>query len=306
VTDYDLEERFSEIKILSDELFKNYAFTEVGGPVDFLVFPKSVSEVRDVVNYANEHDLPWLVLGSASNLIVRDGGIRGIVVMLSEMKKIEVDGAIIISQAGAKLVDLSHIALSASLSGMEFACGIPGSIGGAIFMNAGAYGGEISRTFVSAEILLNDGAITTWDNAKMNFGYRCSVLQKEKAVVLSAKFILTTKEQELIKLQMNEFKYFRKLKQPLEYPSCGSVFKRPMGYFAGKLIRDAGLQGKQIGGAQVSKKHAGFIVNVGKASAADYENLIKHIIEVVQKKFGVRLHTEVQIIGEKSAKIDRY
>ncbi|MDR0921794.1 MAG: UDP-N-acetylmuramate dehydrogenase [Lactobacillales bacterium] len=286
------------IKILFDEPLKHFTFTKVGGPADALIFPKNAGEVRRVVSYAKEKNIPWLVLGNASNLIVRDGGIRGFVLMLTDMTEVKVEGYTIEAQAGAKLVDTTYIALDHSLAGFEFACGIPGSVGGAVYMNAGAYGGEISDIFASAKILLEDGTIETWGREAMKFGYRHSAVQDKLAIVLSAKFSLTTGDHEVIKAQMDELTTLRKLKQPLEYPSCGSVFKRPVGYFTGKLIQDAGLQGLKWGGAQISEKHAGFIVNVDNATGTDYEELIGHIIKVVKEKFDVELQPEVRIIGE--------
>jgi UDP-N-acetylmuramate dehydrogenase len=289
----------ANIKLLTEEPLKNFTFTKVGGKADVLTFPKNVDEVKEIVTYAHAQKIPWIVLGNASNLIIRDGGICGIVILLSEMQQIRVDGYSIEVEAGAKLIDTTQVALAHSLTGLEFACGIPGSIGGAIFMNAGAYGGEISHIFASAKVLLNNGKIETWDALKMNFGYRHSHLQEQKAIILSAKFALNPGDYAAIKAQMDELTHLRQLKQPLEYPSCGSVFKRPAGFFTGKLIQDAGLQGLKWGGVQVSQKHAGFIVNINQATAKDYEELILHIIQVVKTKFQVELQPEVRIIGEK-------
>jgi UDP-N-acetylmuramate dehydrogenase len=286
------------LTIKFDEPLKNFTFTKVGGPADALIFPHSIEEVEKIVAYAKDKEIPWLVLGNASNLIVRDGGIRGIVMMLTEMNEVAVDGYTIEAQAGAKLVDTTYVALDHTLTGFEFACGIPGSIGGAVFMNAGAYGGEISDVFASCKILHADGTIETLTAADMKFGYRMSAVQSEHAVILSAKFELSAGEHDTIKAQMDELTHLRELKQPLEYPSCGSVFKRPVGHFTGKLIQDAGLQGLVWGGAQISEKHAGFIVNIGGATGTDYEELIAHIIKVVKEKFDVTLQPEVRIIGE--------
>ncbi|MDR1521578.1 MAG: UDP-N-acetylmuramate dehydrogenase [Streptococcaceae bacterium] len=294
----EIKAALANIKLLIDKPLKNFTFTKVGGKVDILAFPKTFAEVKKIIVYANEKNISWIVLGNASNLIIRDGGIRGIVILLSEMRQICVDGYSIEVETGAKLIDTTQIALEHSLTGLEFACGIPGSIGGAIFMNAGAYGGEISHVFASAKVLLNDGIIETWDAQKMNFGYRKSFLQGKKAIILSAKFELTKKNYAAIKARMDELTHFRQLKQPLEYPSCGCVFKRPTGFFTGKLIQDAGLKGFKLGGVQVSQKHAGFIVNINQATAKDYEELIQHIIKVVKAKFQVKLQPEVRIIGE--------
>ncbi|MDR1012781.1 MAG: UDP-N-acetylmuramate dehydrogenase [Lactobacillales bacterium] len=288
----------ANIKLLINESLKNFTFAKVGGKADILAFPKTFTEVKRIIIYANEKKISWIVLGNVSNLIVRDGGIRGIVILLSEMKKICVNGYLIEVEAGAQLIDTAQVALAHSLTGLEFACGIPASIGGAIFMNAGAYDGEISHIFTSAKILLDDGIIETWNARKMNFDYRQSFLQGKKATILSAKFKLKPGDYPAIKAQMDKLNYLRQLKQPLEYPSCGCVFKRPVGFFTGKLIQEAGLQGMKLGGAQVSKKHAGFIVNINQATAKDYEELIRHIIKVVKIKFQVELQPEVRIIGE--------
>lgn len=288
----------NDITLLFDEPLMNFTFTKTGGPVDVLAFPKSKDEVVRLVNYCRTNEIPWLVLGNASNLIVRDGGIRGMVIMLEKMDQISVLGDQIIVEAGAKLIDTTYVALDHDLAGFEFACGIPGSIGGAVYMNAGAYGGEIKDVFVSVDILLADGTIQTLSNADMDFSYRHSVIQEMHCVVLEARFSLVKGNHNEIKAKMDELTELRVSKQPLEYPSCGSVFKRPEGHFTGKLIQDAGLQGLKWGGAQISEKHAGFIVNIDHATATDYVELIAHIQEVIQEKFDVALETEVRIIGE--------
>lgn len=288
----------NDITLLFDEPLMNFTFTKTGGPVDVLAFPKSKDEVVRLVNYCRTNEIPWLVLGNASNLIVRDGGIRGMVIMLEKMDQISVLGDQIIVEAGAKLIDTTYVALDHDLAGFEFACGIPGSIGGAVYMNAGAYGGEIKDVFVSVDILLADGTIQTLSNADMDFSYRHSVIQEMHCVVLEARFSLAKGNRNEIKAKMDELTELRVSKQPLEYPSCGSVFKRPEGHFTGKLIQDAGLQGLKWGGAQISEKHAGFIVNIDHATATDYVELIAHIQEVIQEKFDVALETEVRIIGE--------
>lgn len=251
-----------------------------------------------MLDYCREQAIPWIVLGNASNLIVRDGGIRGVVIMLSEMNQIVVDGTSLIVDAGAKLIDTTYVALHESLTGFEFACGIPGSVGGAVFMNAGAYDGEIQDVFASCDVLLANGQIVTYTKEEMEFAYRHSKLQEQKMIILSSRFDLAKGDQEQIKKRMDELTELRQLKQPLEYPSCGSVFKRPVGHFTGKLIQDAGLQGLKWGGAQISEKHAGFIVNVDQATATDYVELIAHIQQVIKETFDVTLETEVRIIGE--------
>ncbi|MCJ0587749.1 UDP-N-acetylmuramate dehydrogenase [Enterococcus cecorum] len=284
--------------ILKNEPLNKYTFTKTGGPADFLAFPKSVTEVKALLEECRKNNLPWMVLGNASNLIVRDGGIRGLVIMLEKLNHIEVKGNQITSQAGAKLIDTTYVALEHHLTGFEFACGIPGSIGGAVFMNAGAYGGEIKDVFVSCEVLYPDGQIKTLSAKEMAFSYRHSAIQKQHCIVLSATFALQAGNYAEIKAKMDELTHLRASKQPLEYPSCGSVFKRPVGHYTGPLIEQAGLKGMTIGGAQVSEKHAGFIVNINHATATDYVNLIQYIQKVIKEKFDVTLETEVRIIGE--------
>lgn len=291
-------ETLPEITVLLDKPLMNYTYTKTGGPADVLAFPKNRTEVKHLVDYCRENQIPWLVLGNASNLIVKDGGIRGVVIMLTDMKEILVEGDSIIAQAGAKLIDTTYVALEHSLTGFEFACGIPGSIGGAVFMNAGAYDGQLQDVFESVDVLLEDGSFETWGPEQMDFSYRHSAIQDQPAIVLSARFKLAAGDYEMIQKRMTELTELRQLKQPLEYPSCGSVFKRPVGHFTGKLIQDAGLQGLKWGGAQISTKHAGFIVNIDNATATDYLELIAHIQQVIKEKFDVTLETEVRIIGE--------
>ena len=290
--------QFPEMKLLPNEPLMNYTFTETGGPADILAFPKTRTEVEALVNYCRKQAIPWIVLGNASNLIVRDGGIRGVVIMLLEMKQLSIQGTMIEVEAGARLIDTSAAAREASLTGLEFACGIPGSIGGAVFMNAGAYGGEITDVFVSSDVLFPDGTIRTLTKEEMNFSYRHSDIQQMGGIVLNARFELAPGDYTTISEKMAELTELRESKQPLEYPSCGSVFKRPEGHFTGKLVQDAGLQGLVWGGAQISEKHAGFIVNINHATATDYVELIAHIQAVIKDKFDVALEPEVRIIGE--------
>ncbi len=286
------------INLVFHEPLSGYTYTKTGGPADILAFPKSKEETQRIIYYCNEQNIPWLVLGNASNLIVKDGGIRGFVIMLDELSAIHLSGTTIEAEAGAKLIDLAKRALEFGLSGLEFACGIPGSVGGAIFMNAGAYDGEIQEVFESAEFLTPSGEFKTISKEEMHFSYRHSIFQEEKNIILSGRFACKEAETKKIAERMAELTRLRQNKQPLEYPSCGSVFKRPAGHFTGQLIQKAGLQGLILGGAQVSKKHAGFIVNLGNATATDYIELIEHIQKTVFEKFDVHLETEVRIIGE--------
>ena len=242
--------------------------------------------------------MPVTTLGNSSNLIIKDGGIRGLVIMLPEFNKIEVKKQQITAEAGAAIIAVTKAASKASLTGLEFAAGIPGSVGGAIFMNAGAYGGEIANVVNSIDEILPDGREVQISGSDLHFGYRHSIVQENHGIVVAATFNLEVGQQPQIQDKMDELNALRRSKQPLEYPSCGSVFKRPQGHFTGPLIIKAGLQGKSIGGAQVSNKHAGFIINTGNATATDYLQLIQLIQKTVKEKFAVQLETEVRIIGE--------
>ena len=293
-----LQTELKGIDIRFDEPLKKYTYTKVGGPADYLAFPRNRYELIRIVQFANKEQIPWIVLGNASNIIVRDGGIRGFVIMFDQLHTIMVNGYTMEVEAGAKLIDTTHVALHHSLTGFEFACGIPGSIGGAVFMNAGAYGGEIAHVLVSCKVLTPDGEIKTVHADDMKFGYRSSVIQKTGDIVISAKFALAPGNHTAIRQEMERLTHLRELKQPLEYPSCGSVFKRPVGHFAGQLISEAGLKGYRIGGVEVSEKHAGFMINVADGTAKDYEDLIQSVIEKVKEHSGVTLEREVRILGE--------
>lgn len=288
------------IDIRFDEPLKNYTYTKVGGAVDYLAFPRNRYEIVKIVEFANRENLPWMVLGNSSNIIVRDGGIRGFVIRMDKLNSVTVSGYTIEAEAGANLIETTKVALFHSLSGFEFACGIPGSVGGAVYMNAGAYGGEIAHILVSTQVLTPAGYVETIDGRDLRFGYRSSILQENGAIVLSAKFALKPGNHTVIKQEMDRLTHLRELKQPLELPSCGSVFKRPLGHFAGQLIMEAGLKGHRIGGVEVSEKHAGFMVNVADGTAKDYEDLIAHVIEVVKNSSGITLEREVRIIGQVS------
>ena len=274
-----------------------YTFTKTGGPAEFLAFPKNIDELKILLNVAKEEQVPLTIIGNASNLIIRDGGIDGLVIILTEMKKIQVNDNEVVAEAGAKIIDTAFTAAYAGLSGMEFAAGIPGSIGGGVFMNAGAYGGEMQEVVEKVEVITPDGEMKTYSNEEMHFSYRHSLIQENDDIVLQATFKLTLDKKSKILDEMEYLNALRRYKQPLEYPSCGSVFKRPKGHFVGPMIIKAGLQGKQIGGAQDSTKHAGFIVNKGGATATDYLDLIHLIQKTIKEKFDVDLHTEVRIIG---------
>lgn len=293
----NLMNEFPDINIKQDEPLMNYTYTKTGGPADWLAFPETVDQVKQLVDYVRENKMPLTVLGNASNLIVRDGGIDGLTIILTRMNKIKVDGNNVIAQAGASYINTTIAAKDHDLTGLEFAAGIPGSIGGAVFMNAGAYGGETKFVVTDATVMLPDGTIKHFDNDGLDFGYRHSSVQENHGIVLDATFTLKPGDHDQIAAKMDDLNAQRAAKQPLDLPSCGSVFKRPKGYYAGKLIHDAGLQGYTHGGAQVSTKHAGFIVNIDHGTAADYVAVIHHVQKTVKEKFGVSLETEVRIIG---------
>lgn len=298
----DVQQQFPQIEIKADEPLNKYTFTKTGGNADWLALPTSVDQVKQLVAYCHDHQLPLTVLGNASNLIVQDGGIEGLVIITTKMNHIEVQGDYVVAEAGAAYIDVTKVARDAALTGLEFAAGIPGSVGGAIFMNAGAYGGETKEVVSEATVLLPDGQVKVLNNEQLAFGYRHSVVQDDHGVVLSATFALKPGDKQQIGDKMDELNARRAARQPLELPSCGSVFKRPTGYYAGKLIHDAGLQGYTVGGAQVSTKHAGFIVNINHGTAADYQAVIKHVQDVVKQKYGVQLVREVRIIGRDHTK----
>ncbi|MFV0394793.1 MAG: UDP-N-acetylmuramate dehydrogenase [Coprobacillaceae bacterium] len=286
------------IEIKYKEAINKYTFTKVGGKVDMLAFPKTLDEIKELIEICKTENIPWMVLGNASNVIIGDGGYRGMIIMTIKMNTIEIRDNKVIAQAGALLSDVTRAAWKRSLSGLEFACGIPGSIGGAVYMNAGAYGGEISDVITSLTYVTKEGEVLILTKEELGYRYRYSQLQEMDGVVISATFSLKLGNREEIKDVMDHLTILRETKQPLEYPSCGSVFKRPKGYYTGQLIQEAGLQGKQIGGAQISTKHAGFIVNIEEASASDYIALIHHIQEIIMQKYQVQLEPEVRILGE--------
>ena len=284
----------NDIKI--DEKLSEYVNFKVGGPADILLIPKE--QVIKSIKICKENNIPFYLIGNGSNILVRDGGFRGVVLSLKNVKNIYVDGEKIEAECGVMLKEVSDKAIENSLTGFEFACGIPGTIGGAVFMNAGAYDGEISKVIESAEVIDENCNIIRLSREELDFGYRSSLVMKKGYTVLSAVFKLEKGQVKTIKELIEDLTNKRESKQPLEYPSAGSTFKRPTGYFAGKLIQDAGLKGYSIGGAAVSEKHSGFVINKGNATAKDITDLIKHIQDEVKKQFGVDLHPEVRIIGE--------
>ena len=284
--------------ILIDEPMSRHTTFRVGGPADFFVTPKAKEEVRDVVRICKEAGMPYYIIGNGSNLLVSDAGYRGVIVQIyKEMNEVKVEGDLVKAQAGALLSGIAAKALGAELSGFEFASGIPGTIGGACVMNAGAYGGEMKDVLESVTVLTGEGKIIELGRNELELGYRTSVIAKKGYIVLGAVLKLERGDGEKIKTYMDELKEKRVTKQPLEYPSAGSTFKRPEGYFAGQLIDEAGLRGYQCGGAQISVKHAGFVINTGNATAEDVVNVITHAQEEVLKRNNIKLETEVKRLG---------
>ena len=286
-------------RVLIDEPMKKHTTFRVGGNADYFVMPRTTKEVQQLVALCKKEKLPYYILGNGSNLLVGDKGYRGVIIQIyKEMNEIIVEGEFIRAQAGALLSKVGSIALEAELTGFEFAAGIPGAVGGAVVMNAGAYGGEMKDVLASATVLTEEGAILKLKNEELELGYRTSIIAKNNYIVLEAEYQLQRGEKAEIRTKMDELKKQRVTKQPLEYPSAGSTFKRPEGYFAGKLIQDAGLRGYQVGGAQVSEKHCGFVINKGDATAADIVELMRQVSEKVYQEFGVILEPEVKRLGE--------
>lgn len=294
----DLVTQLDSNNVKIDEALNLHTMTRMGGVADLFVTPETEDEAAFVVRYSYENDIPLLLLGNGSNMVVRDGGVRGIVLRLEKLNKIIINGNKIIAESGADIIDVSKAAAKESLTGMEFACGIPGSIGGAMAMNAGAYGGEVQDVIVQCTVLTPSGEKLVLSKEDLELGYRKSIISKNGYYVLSAEFELQKGNQEEIDAKIADLTFQRESKQPLEFPSAGSVFKRPPGYFAGKLIQDSGLQGKGFGGAEVSTKHAGFIVNKNNATATDYISTIEMVKKAVKENFGVELELEVKIVGE--------
>ncbi len=297
---YDyIENIIPKDRMLFEEPMSRHTTFRVGGEAECLIQIKEEEELIKLVPYLNQIGQKYFILGNGSNLLVGDKGYRGIIISLgSGMNKIQVDGNRICVQAGALLSQTAITAREAGLSGMEFAVGIPGSIGGGIVMNAGAYDGEMKQITESVKVMDAEGRILTLDNDTMEFGYRTSIIKNRPFVVLEVVLRLQTGEKEKIQQKMDELMAKRISKQPLNFPSAGSTFKRPEGYFAGKLIMDAGMRGYSIGGARVSDKHCGFIVNTGTATAADIKEVIEEVQERVKERFRVTLEPEVVFLGD--------
>lgn len=285
-------------QILEGEPMARHTTFRVGGPADVLFMPEGADQLIAALEAARSAGVPAYVIGNGSNLIVRDGGVRGLVIAIGEgMSEIARCGDTVEAQAGAALARVAAFAQSEGLAGLEFASGIPGTLGGGCAMNAGAYGGQLSDVLIDARVLTG-GAVRTLSREDMQMGYRTSLPLRTGGIVLSARFALTPDAPEAIAARMRELNARRRDKQPLNLPSAGSTFKRPEGHFAGALIEQAGLKGLSVGGAQVSQKHAGFIVNAGGATASDVLALIAEVQDAVQARSGIRLETEVRVLGE--------
>lgn len=279
-------------------MFRHTTF-EIGGPADWMVLPSTAADAATVILLASEHSLPLTVIGNGSNLLVRDKGIRGVVLKIGEpMSFLRYEGEAVIAGAGALLADVSKFAAQCGLTGLEFAVGIPGSIGGAVFMNAGAYEGEIGKVVDQVTAVRPDGSVGRYAATDIGFGYRHSIFQANRCVICEVRLKLRLGEKKIIAATMADLTRRRERRQPLDQPSAGSTFRRPPGFFAGTLVELAGCKGLRCGNAQVSEKHAGFIVNAGQASAADVQELIRQVQERVKQHSGVDLWPEVIILGE--------
>lgn len=294
-----LKEIIPEDRILLDEPMKDHTTFRVGGPAKYFVRPKNAQEVSAMLHYFQLIDREYYILGNGSNLLVSDRGYEGVIIEIGcEMSEIRFEGDALVCGGGAMLSKAASRAGKTGLTGLEFASGIPGSVGGAVVMNAGAYGGEMKQVIQQVEAVTADGTVLRLSNEELELGYRTSVFRKKPLVCTEAVLWLEKGDKEQIRAKMEELREQRMMKQPLEYPSAGSTFKRPEGYFAGKLIMDAGLSGLCVGGAKVSEKHCGFVVNTGGATAADIRDLIDEVIEIVANRFQVRLEPEVCMLGD--------
>lgn len=298
----NMKNRFETIlgqdRILMEEPMKKHTTFRLGGPADFFLCPSDVNQIPEIIHICREEGIPWFVLGNGSNLLVSDQGYRGVVIQIyKNMNQITVEGTRIYAQAGALLSAVSKKAMEAGLTGMEFASGIPGTLGGAAVMNAGAYGGEMKDILVSVTVLTDEGEQKVLEVEDLNLGYRTSVIKEKGYIVLDVVLQLQVGDRDAIRNRMEELKVQRVTKQPLEYPSAGSTFKRPEGYFAGKLIEDAGLRGYRVGGAQVSEKHCGFVINTGDATTSDVVQLIHDVQNIIWNKFKIKLEPEVKFLG---------
>ena len=294
-----LESIVAAENILLEEPMHKHTTFRVGGPAEVFVTVENKEQLEKIIKYLNLVERPYFILGNGSNLLVGDKGYRGVIIRLGgEFNTLNTEGTLLTAGASVLLSAAAREAMENGVTGMEFASGIPGSIGGGVKMNAGAYDGEMRQIVESVQVMYKDGSILDLDNETMEFGYRNSVIKNRPYVVLQVSLRLQPGNREEILARMNELAARRKEKQPLEFASAGSTFKRPEGYFAGKLIMDSGLRGARIGGAQISEKHCGFVINDGTATAADIAELIQEVSETVKEKFGVTLEPEVILLGD--------
>ncbi|HIS80141.1 MAG TPA: UDP-N-acetylmuramate dehydrogenase [Candidatus Scatomonas merdavium] len=301
--DKEIYRQFCEIAgegcVLVDEPMRRHTTFRIGGPADYLIRPETEEVLRKILALCAEEKLPYFILGNGSNLLVSDQGYRGVIIQIyKNFQQCVTEGNVIRAGAGILLSRLSAAAGEAGLTGLEFASGIPGTLGGAVFMNAGAYGGEMKDILSWADVLDEERKLRRLSAEELELGYRTSRVKKEGWIVTGAELKLKFGDPEKIREKIEELKAARTSKQPLEYPSAGSTFKRPEGYFAGKLIMDAGLRGFRVGGAQVSEKHCGFVINTGNATAADVRELMRQVQEKVWEKYQVRLEPEVRFLGD--------
>lgn len=288
-----------KIPFLEREEMSRHTSFKIGGPADIMVMPADIESLQHVLLLCRQNQIPYLILGRGSNVLVRDKGIEGVVIKVSSLQTIRVEGTKIIAGCGANLSAIANAAKTAGLSGLEFASGIPGSLGGAVYMNGGAYGGEMSQVVVACRYMLPDGSVQSIDAKEMQLSYRHSCFMENGGIVLEATMQLTPDRVEIIAAKMDDFNHRRREKQPLTMPSGGSFFKRPVGHFAGGLIEECGLKGFRVGDAAVSKKHAGFLVNEGHATCEEVLQLMEAVQKKVYEEKGVRLEPEVRIIGRK-------
>ncbi|AZU61433.1 UDP-N-acetylmuramate dehydrogenase [Neobacillus mesonae] len=288
-------------KVKRDEPLANHTTIKIGGPADLFIEPSSVDNLKKVMTVVEKHNLNWRAIGRGSNLLVSDKGIEGVVIKLGQgLDHLEINGTEIIAGGGHSLVTLSTLISRNGLSGLEFASGIPGSVGGAVYMNAGAHGSDISNILTRAHILFNDGSMEWLTNEEMEFSYRTSILQKKRpGIVVEAVFQLTEGERTEIVALMQKNKDYRKVTQPWNFPCAGSIFRNPLPNYAGKLVEIAGLKGYKIGGAEISQMHGNFIVNAGNATAGDVLALIEHVKDTIYSLYQIKMETEVEIIGRR-------
>ena len=281
------------------ETASSHTSFKVGGAIDVLVTPENSNEIIDIINACKEFDIPYYILGNGSNVVISDKGYRGVIIKITgKMGDATIDGNVITAQSGITLSKLSNLALNNNLSGLEFASGIPGTLGGAVFMNAGAYDGEMKNVIVSTKYINSSGDIQEIPASEQDLSYRHSIFQENGGIILETVLSLNAGNYDDIKEKMDKFNKARKEKQPLELPSAGSAFKRPEGSYAGMLIEQSGLKGKTIGGAAISQKHSGFIVNIGNATAQDIKDLVEYTRNEVYSKFDIMLEPEIRFLGE--------